>query len=95
MQLIAGHDSFGNRENFTSDQMRHILDLIDGYMKVPYTIHDIYIDNVFDKHGRVDITVEFYDQNSMLVQQKLLILDDELIDGPEFHRRYKTWYEDK
>lgn len=31
MILKANQDDFGRIENFTSEQFRHILDLIDGY----------------------------------------------------------------
>ena len=93
MILHAGHDIYGNLEHFTANKFRHILDLIDGYMKVPYSIYEIRQDDINDPHGRIDIEVRFSDQNNNLIQQKLLILNDELIDGENFHKRYKEWYD--
>lgn len=93
MYLKANEDIFGNLEHFTSNDFRHILDLLDGYMKdIPYTIHKIWQDNVKDEFGRVDIEVRYVDEKNNLIQQKLLILNDELIDGNMFHERYDEWY---
>ena len=92
MILRADTDNFGRIENFTADQLRHILNLIDGYMTVPYTIHEIRQDDIKDPHGRIDIEVRFMNEKNHLIQQKLLILDDELIDGKTFHKRFKEWY---
>ena len=94
MILKAGQDIYGNVEQFTARQFRHILDLIDGYMgDVPYTIREIRQDDINDTHGRIDVEIRFRDENGSLIQQKLLILDDELIDGKTFHERYKEWYD--
>jgi len=93
MILKASKDIFGNVEFFTADKFRHILDLIDEYMKdEPYTIHEIRQDDIKDKLGRIDIEIRFTDDNGNLIQQKLLILNDELIDGVTFHKRYNEWY---
>lgn len=93
MILKASQDIFGNIEHFTADKLRHILDLIDGYMKdKPYTIHEIWQDDVNDPHGRIDIEIRYNDEKDFLIQQKLLILNDELIDGKTFHTRRKEWY---
>lgn len=94
MFLKAGKDIYGNIEQFTSSKLRRILDLIDGYMKdIPYSINEIRQDYVKDKNGRIDIEIRYVDEKNCLVQQKLLILNDELIDGEIFHKRYKEWYE--
>ena len=92
MILRANQDDFGHFENFTSDQFRHILNLIDEYMAVPYTIHEIRQDDIKDPHERIDIEIRFKDETNRLIQQKLLILDDEVIDGKTFHKRFKEWY---
>lgn len=93
MILKANIDEYGNIEQFTSEKLRHILDLIDGYMDgTPYTIHEIRQDNVKDAHRRIDIEIRFTDEKNYLIQQKLLILNDELIDGKTFHKRCKEWY---
>lgn len=91
MMLTATQDIFGHRVELTSDKLRHILDLIDGYVKVPYTIQEIRQDDVNDKNGRIDIEV-IYEKDKQLVLQKLLILKDEVIDGITFHKRQKEWY---
>jgi len=87
MQLIAEYDLHGNREHLTSSDLRRILDLIDGYMSIPYQIKEIWRDDVNDKNGRIDIEVEYIDNKKHLIRQKLLILNDELIDGKTFHKR--------
>ena len=93
MILRAGQDDFGNIEHFTSNNLRRILDLIDGYMKdVPYTISEIRQDDVNDKYGRVDIEIRYVNKNHQSIQQKLLILNGELIDGEMFHKRFHEWY---
>lgn len=92
MYINADYDLYGNAERLTSDDFRRILDLIDGYMKVPYRIVKIWRDDTKDPNRRIDIEVEYADQNGRLVVQKLLILKDELIDGLTFHKRYREWY---
>ena len=96
MIIKANQDIFGNLEQFTSNDFRHIFDLIDGYMKdKPYTIHEIWQDDIKDPHGRIDIEIRFVDEKGHLIQQKLLILNDELIDGKTFHERHDEWYGQK
>lgn len=91
--IIKDNDNFGNIELLTSEKIKHILELIDGYMaEIPYTIHEIRQDDVNDKHGRIDIEIRYVDDGNCLIQQKLLILDNELIDGKTFHKRYSEWY---
>lgn len=92
MLLQAGRDAYGNRENVTVSELSHILDLLDKYMTKPCTIREIRRDDINDPHGRIDIEIAFYDANKMEIHQKLLILDDEVIDGVTFHKRYKEWY---
>lgn len=94
MFLKAGIDSYGFSESVTSNKIRIILNLIDDYMKdIPYTIQEIRQDDVNDKHGRIDIEIRYVNKNNVAVQQKLLILDNELIDGLTFHKRFKEWYD--
>ena len=93
MILVANNDIYGNMEQFTSEKMRHILDLLDEYMSdKPYTIQEIRQDDVNDPHGRIDIEVRFEENNGNLIQQKLLILNGELVDGETFHKRFHEWY---
>ena len=92
MLLKAGVDLFGDLERFTSIQFRRILDLIDGYMgAIPYNIAEIRQDNILDPLGRIDVEVRF-EKNGLMISQKLLILNDELIDGKTFHSRYEELY---
>lgn len=93
MVLTAGQDIYGKYENFTNTKLRRILDLIDGYVKnESYTIYEIRQDNVNDPYGRVDIEIGYKNNADTIIRQKLLILNDELIDGNEFHKRYNMWY---
>lgn len=92
MFLEARQDYFGHIEDVTSDKLRKILDLVDGYMKVPYKILEIWQDDINEPNGRIDVVVGFNNEKNFPVQQKLLILKDELIDGVTFHKRYHEWY---
>ena len=92
MYLNADYDSYGHAVRLTSADFRRILDLIDGYIEIPYRIVRMWRDDVKDKNGRVDIEIEYANDEGHLVCQKLLILNDELIDGKSFHERYDEWY---
>ena len=96
MEFRADRDAFGNVEFMTADKIREILDLIDGYMKgTPYTIKEMWRDNVTDPNGRIDIEIRYENSERQLIQQKLLILKGELIDGETFHKRFNEWYGEK
>jgi len=41
---------------------------------------------------RYDVTIRYTADNGLLMEQKLLILKGEVIDGKEFHRRYDEFY---
>lgn len=92
MFLKADRDTYGNRECVSAVDLRHILDLIDGYKKTHYNICEIRRDNIRDEHGRIDIEIEFADEHGHWVRQKLLIMNGELIDGVSFHKRCREWY---
>lgn len=92
MILIANTDSFGHPEQLTSRELRHILDLIDGYVQSDYRIISIERDDVRNPLGRIDIQIERRDGEGILFWQKLLILKDELIDGKTFHARFEEFY---
>ncbi len=93
MFLNAQSDAYGNVEEFSACDFRHILDLIDKYMNgKPYHICEIRQENIKDPVGRIDIIIKYIALNGLSVQQKLLILKDELIDGKTFHARYNEWY---
>jgi len=89
MFMTFGKDSYGHNEIVTADKLRHILDLLDEYMKgEEYSILEIRCENVTDKNGRIDIEIQ---RGPIL--QKLLILKDEVIDGAAFHARRSEWYD--
>jgi len=91
MMLTATQDILGNRVELPPGKLRHILDLVDGYVKVPYTIREIRQDDVNDKNGRIDVEIMYEKDNAPIIQ-KLLILKDEVMDGITFHKRRKEWY---
>ena len=93
MFLKADSDIYGHVERFTAKDFRYILDLIDGYRNAPYNICEIRRDDVHDKHGRIDIEIEFIDEHNHWCRQKLLIMNGELIDGTAFHARRDEWYD--
>jgi hypothetical protein len=45
-----------------------------------------------DKNKRKDITIFYTDDYNCSMMQRLLILNGELIDGKEFHKRIKEFY---
>lgn len=93
MILNAYNDDYGNVERLTADELRHILDLIDEYMNgIPYVLCEIRRDNINDLHGRIDVAVRYINEKNHIVEQKLLILDDAIIDGKTFHKRFSEWY---
>ena len=95
MFVKATCDLYGKTEYFTASDFRHIMDLMDGYVKTGYRICEIRRDDIDDKNGRIDIEVEYLDSKGHLIHQKLLILNDELIDGKMFHERHDEWYPPK
>lgn len=93
MFLTATQDIYGAVERFSANDFRHILDLIDGYMKKrPYYVCEIHRDDIRDPRGRVDIEIEYVDDHGYPIRQKLLILDDEIVDGTMFHKKYSKLY---
>lgn len=95
MFFEANKDIYGNPETVTSGYLSAILLLLDGYMNRSYAIREIRRDNVKDPNGRVDVEVEYLDENDRMIRQKLLILNGEVVDGLTFHKRYKEWYGDR
>lgn len=47
------------------------------------------------ENQRFDIVIRYPDKNGTLIEQKLLMLKDEVIDGEEFHKRYSEFYPDR
>lgn len=92
---IKSGDIFNNYEALTSNKIRHILDLLDNYIKIPYTICEIRQENFNDKNNRIDVEIEYEDylNHNCRIRQKLLIFKDEVIDGLTFHKRFHEWYE--
>lgn len=92
MFFVAGQDIYGRREHVRPADVRRILDLIDGYMDADYEICEIRQDDSLDENGRIDIEVQYVDKSNVTIRQKLLILNNEIIDGTTFHMRYKEWF---
>ena len=46
------------------------------------------------KNQRFDIVIR-YMENNHLIEQKLLMLKDEVIDGEEFHKRHDEFYPER
>lgn len=91
MVFTAGKDTFGQLEHWDSKKVRNVLDLLDKYFgEKPYEIMEIRQDNVNDPYGRID--VEVVSSQGTFFWQKLLILNNEVIDGKTFHKRYHEWY---
>lgn len=44
------------------------------------------------KNGRFDIEIRYINENGNLIQQKLLYLRGEILDGNEFHKRHDEFY---
>ncbi len=47
------------------------------------------------ENGRIDVEIRFRNNKNQLIQQKLLILKGEVIDGEEFHKRHDEFYSNK
>ncbi len=84
---------FGNNEILTSKQIRHVLDLLDAYVKEDYSILEIRKESYNDKNDRIDVEIGIKTSTGQLISQKLLILKDEVIDGLTFHKRFHEWYD--
>ena len=94
--FFKSEDAYGKSEIITGKYIRHIIDLLDGYMgETEYSIYRAWKDDISDEHGRIDIEIRYLNKDETLIQQKLLILNDEVIDGEMFHKRYREWYGNK
>lgn len=56
-------------------------------------LHEV-VDNRNDdpRNGRFDIQIRYIGESGYIIQQKLLYLQGEIIDGEEFHRRHDEFY---
>ena len=71
--------------------IKHSIDAV--YMNgIPYVLCEIRRGNINDLHGRIDVAVRYINEKNHIVEQKLLILDDVIIDGKTFHKRFSEWY---
>ena len=80
------------------DALVDIINKVNAYVSVfadentKADVTDIEDNTYADKaNKRYDITVKYF-KKGHYIQQKLLYLKGELIDGEEFHRRYKEFY---
>ncbi len=89
-------DDFGKVVEITSNDIRHLMDLLDGYMgDKPYHICEFWRSDVNEKNGRIDVEIGYIGDKGIPIRQKLLILNDEVIDGKAFHERHDEWYGDR
>ena len=44
------------------------------------------------RNQRFDIEIRYVDARNHLIQQKLLMLNGEVLDGKEFHKRFREFY---
>ena len=44
------------------------------------------------ENQRIDVVIRYVNKDNILMEQKLLILKDEVIDGKTFHRRSREFY---
>lgn len=89
-------DDFGKVVEITSNDIRHLMDLLDGYMgDKPYHICEFWRSDINEKNGRIDVEIGYIGDKGIPIRQKLLILNDEVIDGKTFHERHDEWYGDK
>ena len=44
------------------------------------------------KNERYDITIQYIHDSNFITRQKLLMLKGEILDGPEFHKRFNEFY---
>ena len=79
--FFKSEDAYGKSDIITGNHIRHIIDLLDNYMgETEYSVYRAWKDDVNDEHGRIDIEIRYLNKDGVLIQQKLLILNDELID---------------
>ena len=45
-----------------------------------------------DSNDRIDIEIRYLNEHGILMQQKLLMMKGEIIDGNEFHKRHDEFY---
>ncbi len=48
--------------------------------------------NPGEKNERFDVEIRYFNEKNILIQQKLLILNGEVVDGKEFHKRFNEFY---
>lgn len=82
---------------WTLDTVLYITQLIDEWCKTK-GLKDVTLqrveDNTYDDpaNKRIDVEICYTNAKGFLVQQKLLILKGEVIDGETFHKRFSEFY---
>ena len=93
--LINCYDNYSRTKPIDSRVLRDILDKLDNYFmqkELEYRIIRIEETDYTDINKRIDIEVLVYSHDVNPKTQKLFILKDELLDGNEFHKRFKKFY---
>lgn len=94
LQFINHYDPL-NR--WTVQEVLDIASLIDDYCKSS-NIKNAELCSVESncladpENQRYDIEICYSNEAEMLIRQKLLILKGEVVDGKEFHKRFKEFY---
>lgn len=92
MCKIEDKDLWGRPLNWTAEIISRILNMLDDYVSVPYSVTELRQDDANDKNGRIDVEITYANAKGQLTWQKLLVMNGELIDGITFHKRYNEWY---
>ena len=94
MQMVNLNDPL-NR--WTLDTVKMVCDKVKGYV-LRRNISDVELLSVEDNtwadsdNQRYDVTIRYTSENGYFMEQKLLILKGEVLDGVEFHKRYNEFY---
>ena len=90
--------NFGDSNNrWELDTIKEIVSLIKSYTVVHH-LKNVKLRNVEDarrsdpENQRFNVDIIYTDKDGMLIEQRLLILKGEVIDGEEFHKRREEFY---
>ena len=90
--------NFGDDNNtWDLNTIKDVVSLVKVYA-VAHHLEDVKLYRVEDNrwgdpvNQRFDIEIRYKDDNGCLIQQKLLILKGEILDGNAFHKRFEEFY---
>lgn len=80
------------------DDIVEITSLVKKYCDA-HGYKNVWVDEVEvelnDKNNRVNISISYINEHNCLFMQYLFIINGEIMDGHEFHKRRKDLYPDK